>query len=173
MLGYAIIELFSAVLRHMWRKEERSRVRAAAPSDVAVRVFRERLAAWIQARGLVSTATPDTYQGVVDGVRVRVQSGLAGSRPAALEVTMDLAHGAELPELVTHDALPKSVVARALSGLFARDDVGNTLRSIAIVPNGLRARFAALAEPELVDVVVEECAAAVRGLRRGDAPYRS
>lgn len=172
MLFDAIFGAVTVVLRRLWRDEERSRYASTAPSEREVAVFRARLRAWTAERSLSASEVSGGYEGMLAGVRVRLRAGLDGSRPSAVEVTMELPHRATLPELVQRGGAPRTTLAKELATVLA--EASDRLRSFAIVPSGVRARFSALVDPELVDDVVEACAAAVRRVeaRDGAAPYR-
>jgi hypothetical protein len=129
------------------------------PTDLQVRTFRRRLATWTTAHGLVPGPRADAYEGVLDGVRMSLRAGLEGSTPHAVELTLTFAHDAEVPELVTRGGAPKTRLARDLAGLFESTSAGleGSLRSIAIVPSGVRLRFAPATFPELLDEVIADC----------------
>ncbi len=170
-----MLDLFFAAFGALWRSMETdARRRAHAermPHEREVVAFTRALSAWTSRHGLVQESPPAPWTGTLGRVRVSVRSGLGGSRPGGLEVEMDVAHEDSAPHLVTRESENETPLARALARVLGDPEL-TSLRSIAIVPNKLRARLAPLSPPSDVDAVVDACAAAAESLRTHAVPYR-
>jgi hypothetical protein len=125
---------------------------------------------WTKAHGLVLDAS-GAARGSIAGVSVQIRSGLGGSRPSAVEIVMALAHDDVGSRLVTRGSDESMPLGRALRD--ALDGPGlASVRTIAIVPEGLRVRLEALSPPEDFEVIIEGLARAVRAARPAHAAYR-
>lgn len=140
------------------------------PSALEILGFTQAFERWTESRKM-RILPSGVAEGSLAGVPVRIRPGLGGSRPSGVELEMTLAHDDARVRLLTRDAGDTTPLGRALATAFTDPRLEN-LRSIAVVPGGLRARLLRLSPPEDLDVVVEVCAEAVRSVHAPTAPYR-
>lgn len=169
MVVELVLELAARVLTSLARADPAEVNAERTPSAFEVRGFATAFEAWRKAHHLEGEAA--VVRGVIAGVPVRVRAGLGGSRPSGVEIEMTLAHEDARVRLLTRDAEDATPLGRALGAAFGTPRL-ERLRSVAVLPNGLRARLLPLSPPEDLDAVVEACAEAVRSVRAPTAPYR-
>ena len=160
----------SLLLRSVIRRDRAAENAERTPSVFEIQGFTRAFEEWTKARGLVE-APGGVVTGTLAGVRVRVRSGLGGSRPSGLEIEMEIVHEDARARLLTRGSEDPTPLGRALAAAFA-DPRLESLRSIAVLPGGLRARLLRLSHPEILEAVVETCAGAVRAVHPPEAIYR-
>lgn len=119
---------------------------------------------WAKETQLIRAAEARGYRGRIAGRPVLVRPGLDGSAPIGTEAEITIEHDETATYLVTADR-------RTAEG--AKSDVGDTLvplfderplaplRSIAVMPGGVRLRFSPLTAPETVHTAIDAAIAAI------------
>lgn len=124
-----------------------------AALDEATEAERARYAAWSAEHGLAS-ADGLVFTGRIDGRRVELESGCAGSAPRGPALEFAVSGLADEPLLVTES----NADAHPMGALFDDLALSGSLRSIAVTASSVRLRLAPGRSTEVLD-------AAVRALR--------
>lgn len=133
---------------------------------------------WAKEKELAHDEDARGYRGTIAGRAVLVRPGLDGSAPIGTEAEITIEHDETATFLVTskrrEDPSAKSDIGECLVLLFDEPAL-ETLRSIAVIPTGVRLRFSPLTDPDTVQAAIDRAVAAVeerlRTRLRGD-PYR-
>ncbi len=148
-----------------------------AEENAAQRLVRE-FERWSAKHAMARDDESRGYRGKIAGREVLVRPGLDGSAPIGAEAEVRIEHDETAVFLVTStrrsDPRAKSDVGEALVPLF--DDPGlSELRSVAIIREGVRLRFAPLTDPETIHAAIDAAITAVEQRLRArirDDPYR-
>lgn len=175
MLEIFFFDLVAAAVRSVLGTAvaERPKVRSR-PDPARVEATASEYRAWARERGLTLDSAARGYRGTLARHAVLLRPGLDGSAPIGVEVEIDVPLAQARSALLTASDRGTQPIEQALASLFDDEQHAEAMRSIALVPRGIRVRFAALTKPRVVARTSLELIALVEpfATREPGAPYR-
>ncbi|MBX3219681.1 MAG: hypothetical protein KF795_04110 [Labilithrix sp.] len=147
---------------------------ARRPDPTRVTATGDAYRRWARTHLLELDAAGRCYRGNIGRHAVRVAPGLEGSAPIGVEAEVIVQHGQSTTVLLAASTAATTPVEQALATLWRDPGLGDALRSIAILPDGVRLRFRPLTAPKIVERGVTGAVEELEALGRaeGAAPYR-
>lgn len=162
MLDWIFSELVDAAIGSVFRLAFRPAPTTArvGPTALQRRSLRADYRLWARRLAMTADEGGRHYRGRLGRHPVVVRVALEEGSPCGVALEMQIAHAIE-PVTLHASAEGRTPIEKALVALCRGPARATSLRSVAIVAEGVRFRFAALVSPEVVESCVHDAAAVI------------